>query len=114
MVAVQLSTGKYCGIDIQTISQKIERLAEKFIHPKEYAFIPADKKIEYLNLIWTMKEAVFKHFGSDLEFRRQIRIQPFVLDRENSGTALVETLNSKHEVGLKWVRIDDYFLTYLE
>ncbi len=114
LVAVQLTTGKYCGIDVQAISPKIERLAEKFIHPKESAFIPTEEKVEYLNLIWTMKEAVFKHFGSDLEFRRQIRIQPFVLESENVGTALVKTADTKHVIGLKWMRIEDYFLTYLE
>lgn len=114
LVAVQLSTGTYCGIDVQAISPKIERLAEKFIHPKESAFIPMNNKVEYLNLIWTMKEAVFKHFGSDLEFRRQIHIQPFDLESEKDGMALVKTSDASHEIRLKWMRINDYFLTYLE
>lgn len=114
MAAVQLSAGDgYCGIDIQAGSHKIERLAEKFAHADELAFIPPAQNSEGLNLIWTMKEAVFKHYGSGLAFKDQIRIAPFDLHTPGVVQAWVERDNQKHALRLHWRRINEYFLSYL-
>lgn len=114
MVAIQLSAQKqYCGIDIQEYSEKIDRLAHKFVHPGEAKFIAANREKEYLNLIWTMKEAVFKHFGTEVEFKSQIRIEAFDLHRDQLGVARVERNGKTHTIQLAWRRIDQYFLSYL-
>lgn len=113
LVAIQISAQHFCGIDVQEYSTKMERLASKFINEDEWAFIPKSQALDYLNLIWTMKEAVFKHFGSDLEFKRQIFIQPFDIENESMGKAVVKKNRETFEIGLAWRRIDEYFLTYL-
>lgn len=91
----------------------MERLAPKFVNRDETAFIPPDQNLDYLNLIWTMKEAVFKHFGSALEFKRQIHIQPFDIHSSNRTSAIVLHEDGRHRIALEWKRVDDYFLTYL-
>lgn len=112
MAAVQISSKKICGIDIQRLSPKMERLAPKFINEQEAAFIPKDLSLDYLNLIWTMKEAVFKHFGSNLEFKR-ITVEPFDIHHKTNAFANVEHENKSYRIHLEWRRIEDYFLTYL-
>lgn len=113
MVAIQLSTSRYCGVDVQKWSDRMERLAPKFVNRDETAFIPIEQNLDYLNLIWTMKEAVFKHFGSALEFKRQIHIQPFDIHETNRAAAIVLHEDGRHRIALEWKQVDDYFLTYL-
>lgn len=113
LAAIQLSSSGHCGIDVQQISEKVERIAPKFVREDEMEFIPGDRKLEYLNLIWTMKEAVFKHFGTNVEFKRQIKILPFSISDNFTATAQVNTPPESASFGLKWLRVDDYFLTYL-
>lgn len=113
LVAIQISANHYCGIDVQEYSMKMERLASKFINEAESDFIPKKQELDYFNLIWTMKEAVFKNFGTELEFKRQIVIQPFDILNDKKGKAMVEKDNERFEIGLAWRRIGEYFLTYL-
>lgn len=113
MAAIQLSSDAHCGIDVQQISPKVERIASKFVREDEMEFIPEHQKLEYLNLLWTMKEAVFKHFGTNVEFKRQIRVLPFLISKNSATNSYVETPAGTVQIGLKWLRIDDYFLTYL-
>lgn len=113
LVAIQISADHFCGVDIQEYSNKMERLASKFINEDEWAFIPKPQSLDYLNLIWTMKEAVFKHFGSNLEFKRQIFVQPFDIALDNEAVAVVKKGTENIKIGLAWRRIGEYFLTYL-
>lgn len=113
MVAIQLCFSDFCGVDIQKFSEKMSRLASKFINEKENTFIPQEHCLEYYNLIWTMKEAIFKNFGSDLEFKRQIEISSFEMNAAGSTTARVVHHNKIYSIGLEWRRIGEYFLTYL-
>ncbi len=113
MAAIQISNGTYCGIDVQRISDKMPRLAPKFINAQEAAFIPTDRANEYYNLIWTLKEAIFKNFGTSVEFKRQIIIQPFSLDQHEPIEAEVDHHETAHYMSLEWQRIGDYFLSYL-
>lgn len=113
MVAIQLCASDFCGVDIQKFSEKMSRLASKFINDQEYSFIPQEQCLEYYNLIWTMKEAIFKNFGSDLEFKGQIEISSFEMNATGSTTARVVHRNKTYSIGLEWQRIGEYFLTYL-
>lgn len=113
IAAIQISTGTYCGIDVQRFSDKMPRLAAKFIHQKEAAFIPASQATAYYNLIWTLKEAIFKHFGTSVEFKNQIIIQPFSLAQHLPIHATVEYQKEAHYLILEWRQIGDYFLSYL-
>ncbi len=113
MVAIQLSQSEMCGIDVQKVSGKMSRLAFKFINDQEFSFIPQEQSLQYYNLIWTMKEAIFKHFGSNLEFREQIMIDKFEMNISGSTSARVIHQNFHYSIGLEWRRIGEYFLTYL-
>lgn len=76
---------KKIGIDIEQTTRNIDRVATRFLHPKEQAFI---KRLENQQLakilFWSAKEAIFK--CSDLqgiEFNKQIIIAPIDFNNSN-------------------------------
>ena len=70
------------GIDIQNISPKVDIIKEKFLSGKELEFNLSLKK---LNLLWTVKEAVYKVYGKKkLRFKEDILVKGF--DKEGDIT----------------------------
>lgn len=113
LAAVQLSENDICGTDVQRTHPKIARLADKFVHESELGFINQKLHEEYLTLIWSMKEAVFKQFGNELAFKEGIQLEPFDLVHDDKTFAKVNKDGVSYRFELKWVRIEDYFLVYL-
>lgn len=70
---------KPCGVDIQVITQKIERIAPRFISPIEKAMILPGKALQYHHCLWSAKEAIYKAYGrKSLDFIGHIKIAPFI------------------------------------
>lgn len=69
------------GIDIQTIVPKISRIAQKFIEPEAWSFIPENDNLLYLHAIWGAKESLYKAYGRrGLDFKKDIKILPFTFN----------------------------------
>lgn len=68
--AVLASRYRSIGIDIQFFNGKIERIAQKFLHPSEMAQWLENKDMDYLHAIWTVKESVYKSFKCDQPFKQ--------------------------------------------
>ena len=87
--AVVVSRKRRVGVDIETISSKIERIAKKFISPYEEELIFTNNPIsntEMLTLIWSAKEAVFKWYGlGGVDFREHIKLRS-ISENENANT----------------------------
>lgn len=67
------------GIDVESVSRKIERIAARFLSTQELEWIN-DLTDSHLTKIiaWCAKEAIYKMMGqTDVEFREQIAIQAF-------------------------------------
>jgi 4'-phosphopantetheinyl transferase len=72
-VAVALSKQKNIGIDLELPSEKLNRVAHKFLSQKE--FITAQNDVEILCSYWAAKEAVYKHYGKKgISFAKQIAV----------------------------------------
>jgi phosphopantetheinyl transferase len=97
-----------CGIDIEKTNPKIERISQKFLNESEKHFLTQPDAI---NWIWSIKEAVFKYFGSHVFFKEDI-----LIDRLNMEqlTAIVIYKGfhgvGKFEMNLK--RFGNYYLAY--
>ncbi len=78
------------GVDIELISEKINKVQHKFLHPKD-----TFKSLEDLTLLWTIKEAVYKLFdGDDLFFMDDIWVEnhmAFVLKNNQQLTAITQS-----------------------
>ena len=63
-----------CGIDMETIRPKIERIAPKFLSEQELAEAGTD--LERLHVYWCVKEALYKVYGQkNVSLRRDIFVQ---------------------------------------
>lgn len=64
------------GIDIQYYVSKIHRIKHKFVSLKELDYIPSDKSVEALHIIWGAKESLYKAYGKrGLDFIKNIQLR---------------------------------------
>ena len=76
-VAILLHESKKTGVDIEYYSDRIVKIAHKFINP-EKEYISQEKKILHLLLHWSAKEALFKILGKEkLFFDTDLLVKPF-------------------------------------
>lgn len=76
-VAILLHKNRTVGIDVETISDRVSRVAGKFISADE--FIDSSKKVVHQLLHWSAKETLFKIMEEDeIDFREHLHIQPFI------------------------------------
>jgi 4'-phosphopantetheinyl transferase len=74
-----------CGIDIQYFVEKIDRISKKFVNQAEWAFIKIDQLLQYLHLIWSAKEAIYKAYGKKgTRLVEEIEIYPFEFENGNN------------------------------
>lgn len=87
-VAVLVSS-RPCGLDIQKAEEKMMRIKDKFCHQEEWASASASASpLDYVSLLWSAKEALFKVYGENLIFKEQLRIAQFDLDDELFAAAV--------------------------
>jgi phosphopantetheinyl transferase len=89
-VAILLHKSCYVGIDIETISNRIENIADRFVSDKEY--INTEKKITHLLLHWSAKECLYKILNEQgVDFKQQLHVIPF----EPALTGTIKACESK-------------------
>lgn len=59
------------GLDIQTVEERIHRIANKFCNEDE---LKQFQSTEERTAIWCTKEAIFKYFGTDVPFAESITV----------------------------------------
>jgi len=70
------------GIDLEKIKNKILKIEHKFIL-NEVGFLPENtaERIEYLTIIWNIKEALYKmHHSKFWSLKKHYEVKPFTLD----------------------------------
>jgi phosphopantetheinyl transferase len=86
--AAIVSTNERVGIDIELVTEKIERVKHKFTNEDELLFLNdeykafldqfgLEKKIEqeFLTMIWSAKETIFKWYGAgQMDFRQHMQL----------------------------------------
>lgn len=85
------SSGSRVGVDIEMITPRIQNIAHKFLSKQEKDFFNEDYKefldqwnlkdkvyTEYLTLMWSAKEAIYKWYGDGgVDFRDHIQLLKF-------------------------------------
>lgn len=106
-VAVMISI-KPCGIDLQSISDKVKRVKHKFIDKQD--FLPKDSEIHALTIAWCIKEALYKINGDPMVyFKEHLRIVDMADHIIHSRILHPDYLK---DVTLELRKIDDLYLTY--
>jgi 4'-phosphopantetheinyl transferase len=105
---------KVVGIDLEHMTPRIERIARRFVHDSEKAWMRAPSSLEELYLIWCTKEAVFKRYGSKaVDFKNHIQVLKTDIST-NQGNFKFDSHKEKIEADLGYYLIfDDHFMVWL-
>ena len=114
--AVMLSKSKPVGIDIELVSQKVERIAHKFLSKQELALIEPEHKIEQLYVCWCAKAAVYKCNGRKvISFLDHIHLE---LPGWHQGGTIKAKILKGDEVNLdynvNYMPFGDYMIGYVK
>ncbi len=96
LTAVMISKDKRVGIDLEYMSGKISKVANKFINARENITSDPEQAKFHLYLHWCAKEALYKICDKqDINFRDGITIAPFV--PEEHGFMKGQVINGNGE-----------------
>ena len=99
-----------CGLDIQTCKSQIENLKTKFCNDHELKWA---KSLEELTTIWCIKEAIFKVFGTQVQFAASITSVPF-LPNQQQLQAKYSGVHGTHLFRLHRLQVDSTFVVYTQ
>ena len=102
-----------CGIDIEQITHRIERIQHKFIREDEKAFAEAGLKGMYM--VWCAKEAMYKYYGlKALDFKANLQLQFEPFDQEGTLQGIISKNEYKKAMNLHYQFFDEYLLIHTQ
>ena len=117
------------GVDVETITPRIHRIADKFLSEDEKDFFNEDYKMfldqwnlkdkvhtEYLTLMWSAKEAIYKWDGDGgVDFKENIQLLKFagITHDEEINLPFVFAKNEIISLAVKGKIFDDVALAWV-
>ena len=102
-----------CGIDIEQITHRIERIQHKFIREDEKAFAEAGLKGMYM--VWCAKEAMYKYYGlKALDFKANLQLKFGPFDQEGTLQGIISKNEYKKAMNLHYQFFDEYLLIHTQ
>lgn len=113
--AAMISTKGEVGIDMELISEKIERITTKFLKPEELAFISnSTDRLPQLYACWSAKEAVYKVQGKHgVSFLQNMTILPFDFQNQGILQMLLTTKYQDRLLEVHYEKFNNYMLCYV-
>ena len=112
MAAVVFSEHIKVGIDIEHKENKIINIQNKFLNESEKLKVKFHSDVDYLTMIWTAKESIYKALGiKGVSFSDDISIKNI---SNNKGEGYYARGNEKYKFDLFYFIIDDYILCYAQ
>lgn len=103
------------GIDLEKFNPKMTRLKDKFVYPKEREFIPADLEMEYLTIIWSVKESLYKiHHSKHWSLKKHYEVLPFNMEHLHSVQCRVYDENGSDDFYARVEFFEDYVFTIVD
>ena len=112
MVAIVFSEHNKAGVDIELKEIKILKIQNKFLNDSEKLENEYQSNVDYLTMIWTAKESIYKALGiKGVSFSDNIIIKNI---NKNKGHGYYINGKEKYKFDLKFFSIDDYILCYAQ
>ena len=114
LTAVIIGKDKRVGIDLEFMSGKISKVANKFINDRENIIKDPELSKFHLYLHWCGKETLYKICDKqDINFRDGITIVPFLPDRDH-GHMKGQVINGNGEESfeMEYLQHDNYALVW--
>lgn len=113
LTAVLISKDKNVGIDLEYMSGKITKVADKFINDRESITKNPELKKYHLYLHWCAKEALYKICDKqDINFRDGLTISPFTPDEHGFMKGLVMNGSGEENIEMEYLQHDNYALVW--
>lgn len=96
------------GLDIQTVEERIHRIANKFCNEDE---LNRFHSTEERSAIWSAKEAIFKYFGTDVPFAESITVTSVDWNSEEI-LANYDGVHGSRIFNLKLINLNNTFVVY--
>ena len=112
-VAVLLSEpGKRVGIDIECYSERVRKVAHKFMREDEKKSLFKGTETWSLLLHWSAKDTMFKCMNaSDVDFREHLHVMPFTPDEQGVFSAAEYRTAEKQIFQIYYYLFSDFVLT---
>ncbi|MCB2194707.1 MAG: 4'-phosphopantetheinyl transferase superfamily protein [Bacteroidetes bacterium] len=111
--AILLSKKKRVGLDLEFMSSKILRIADKFLRPEELEHIEKDQELYHLYLHWCAKEALYKiNDKVDINFVTNLSIEPFKPKNEGIITGTVNNSYMNEKFVLNYFTLKNYAVVW--
>lgn len=109
LAAVVFSKNSKVGLDIQLKKNKILKIQKKFVNDLDAISIKYQNNLDYLTMIWTAKESVYKALGIKGISLSNIIIQEI---SNNQGKGYYINGKEKDNFNLNFMSINDYIMCY--
>ncbi len=106
-VAIIVSSCYEVGIDIEQRTERVNRIADKFLREDEKA-LTTDEKL----LIWSGKETVYKRFSNLHLELKEMRSFDMNTDLDNDSSFFIENIRTGEICKINYRIGSDYVLTY--
>ncbi|MCU4173644.1 4'-phosphopantetheinyl transferase superfamily protein [Carboxylicivirga sp. N1Y90] len=101
------------ALDIELCTDRIDKLADKFVHEKEELFFTEKDRRTFLTLIWSAKESLYKYFDEyGVIFKNDFRILPFELKTKSSFDTHTWFKQIDKQLKLNYEVNNNYILVY--
>lgn len=111
--AILMSKNYRVGLDLEYMSTKILRIADKFLRPDELEAIDQNDKIKHLYLHWCAKEALYKICDKlDINFVTNLHIEPFQPKNEGKIFGTVKNSYMNERFTLNYFNLENYSIVW--
>ena len=103
------------GIDIEKISNRVERVRERFLSPAELNSIGTVNRTENLHICWGAKESLYKLNGKpEVDFQTDIHLEQFHYLCSGNGhfQASMRTCTGLEKFEISYLKIEEYMLVW--
>ena len=112
MAAIVFSENNKAGIDIEHKENKIINIQNKFLNDSEKLENEYQSNVDYLTMIWTAKESIYKALGiKGVSFSDNIIIKNI---NKNKGYGYYTNGKEKYKFDLIFFSIEDYIICYAQ
>ena len=112
MAAIVFSKNNKAGIDIEHKENKIINIQNKFLNDSEKLENEYQSNVDYLTMIWTAKESIYKALGiKGVSFSDNIIIKDI---NKNKGYGYYINGKEKYKFDLIFFSIEDYIICYAQ
>lgn len=101
------------ALDIEICSNRVEKVADRFVHKTEWEYIQDTDKLQYYTTLWCAKEALYKYYNVyGVIFKEQFVVSSFVLTGKGNLQSTFIHKGTSKQLALNFLINDDFTLVY--